>query len=482
MSVIFLPIYIRYIGIEAYGIIGFFAALQSLFFILDLGLSATVNRELARRSSTAVQADDTRDLVRTLEWIYWPTGALIAILVWAVAGLLAEHWLKLASLSVEQAATALRLLGIATALQWPVSFYAGGLSGLQRQVTLNVLNVVFATMRAVGAVCVLWLIAPTIEAYLWWQAGISALQGAVYASVTWTMLSGGSRAPSFQLSQLRQVGGFAVGITGVTILSFLLTQTDRIVLSRILPLDDFGVYAFAASLAFALLRLVQPIVTAVYPRYSQLAATGDLSAMIVFYHRTNQAISATVLPVTAVAAAFAQDLLLLWTGDRALSAASAPIFALLVMGSALNGLMNLPYALQLAHGWTRLAFWINIVSVCIVVPAIWTMGREFGGVGAAFVWPALNLGYVIIAIPLMHRRLLPGEMLRWYWADIFPPLAASLLVVLVWRIAVPRIPDSWVGWVLLLAVLMTTVAASLAASSFPRNILEAWYTKLRSSR
>lgn len=374
---------------------------------------------------------------------------------------------------------ALFLLGLATALQWPVSFYTGGLAGLQRQILLNVLAAVYSTIRSAGALCVLWLVAPTIEAFLWWQVGVSAAQGLTFAFAAWLALPRGSRAPLFRLHQLKQVGGFAVGITGVTILSFLLTQTDRIVLSKILTLDDFGVYAFAASVAFSLLRLVQPIVTAAYPRYSQLVAAADTGSLIDFYHRTNQTMSATVLPVAVVVAVFAKDLLALWTGDAALSAASAPILALLVMGSSLNGLMNLPYTLQLAYGWTRLALWINVVSVGLVVPGIWILGGQFGGVGAASVWLALNLGYVTIGIPLMHRRLLRGEMLRWYTVDILPPLAASMLVGLVWRIAIPMIPDGVTGWALILAVMMTTLAASFAVSSFPRLLFMTWWRKLR---
>jgi len=479
MNVIFLPVYIQYIGIEAFGIIGFFVALQAFFTILDMGLSASLNRELARRSSATLDPDSTRDLVRTLEWICWPTGVLIALVVWAASEPIAQHWLQPVSMSVEQTAGALLLLGLSTALQWPVSFYSGGLAGLQRQVLLNALSAAYSTIRAIGAVCVLWLVAPTIDAFLWWNVGVSAAQGLGFALVIWLALPKGSRAPSFRFRQLKEVGGFAIGMTGVTILSFLLTQTDRIVLSKILTLNDFGVYAFAASLAFSLLRLVQPIVTAAYPRYSQLIAALDTGSLIEFYHHTNQAMSATVLPIAVVVAAFAGDLLRLWTGDAALSAASAPILSLLVLGSSLNGLMNLPYTLQLAYGWTRLALWINVVSVCLVVPGIWILGEQFGGVGAASVWLALNLGYVTIGIPLMHRRLLRGEMARWYTMDILPPLAASLVVGLAWRIAIPRIQDGAIGWALLLAVMMTTLAASSAVSSFPRRTLMTWWRKLR---
>ena len=39
------PIYIHWLGIEAYGLIGFQVTLQALTQALDLGLSPTVNRE-----------------------------------------------------------------------------------------------------------------------------------------------------------------------------------------------------------------------------------------------------------------------------------------------------------------------------------------------------------------------------------------------------------------------------------------------------
>lgn len=301
-----------------------------------------------------------------------------------------------------------------------------------------------------------------------------------YAWIAWWAPPGGLRRPSFSPAELRRIGGFAIGITGITILSFVLIQTDRIVLSKLLALDEFGVYAFAASVVYVLLRLVQPIVTAVYPRYSQLVAAGDVGTLIAFYHWTNQVMAAVVLPAGAVATVFATDILRVWTANPGLSAASGPIMALLVAGMALNGLMNLPYALQLAYGWTTLALWINVVSVCFVVPAVWIIGREFGGVGAAAVWLALNLGYVAVGIPLMHRRLLNGEMSHWYLSDILPPLAASVFVAALWRAGVRETPGGLSGAALLLLVTATTVAASLAVSRYPRIMVRDWWTQWRS--
>ena len=44
MSLAFVPVYIKYMGIEAYGLVGVFATLQALFSLLDFGLSTTMFR------------------------------------------------------------------------------------------------------------------------------------------------------------------------------------------------------------------------------------------------------------------------------------------------------------------------------------------------------------------------------------------------------------------------------------------------------
>ena len=39
MGLVFVPVYIKYLGIESYGLIGFFASLQAWFALLDMGMT-----------------------------------------------------------------------------------------------------------------------------------------------------------------------------------------------------------------------------------------------------------------------------------------------------------------------------------------------------------------------------------------------------------------------------------------------------------
>jgi O-antigen/teichoic acid export membrane protein len=144
--------------------------------------------------------------------------------------------------------------------------------------------------------------------------------------------------------------------------------------------------------------------------------------------------SVLILPVTAVIAFFSYEVLLLWTQNPTTAEKTHILVSILIIGTAFNGLMNLPYALQLAHGWTRLGFYVNLVSVVVLVPLTIFMTWKYGAVGAAVVWVILNSGYILIAVPLMHRRLLPAEKWLWYKKDVGMPLVVAFLTAAAGRL------------------------------------------------
>ncbi len=67
LSFAFVPFYIHFMGIESFGLVGFFITMQAVFLLLDMGLSATVSRELARLSVMPGSEQEMRNSVRTLE-------------------------------------------------------------------------------------------------------------------------------------------------------------------------------------------------------------------------------------------------------------------------------------------------------------------------------------------------------------------------------------------------------------------------------
>jgi O-antigen/teichoic acid export membrane protein len=192
-----------------------------------------------------------------------------------------------------------------------------------------------------------------------------------------------------------------------------------------------------------------------------------------------------VLAATVVLMAFAPQILQLWLGVPDTVARTHRLVTVLAAGTAMNGLMHIPYALQLASGWTTLTMVTNALALCLLVPATILLAREFGPIGAAWVWVALNAGYILIQVPIMHRRLLVGEQWRWYGIDVALPLAAAGACAGVWRIflAPGTGPVRIAGYLAAVsaATLLCAALATPATRELVQRSVERWPGRLPSS-
>jgi O-antigen/teichoic acid export membrane protein len=469
MNIAFIPVYVRILGAEAFGLVGMMLSLQAIALLLDFGMGGVLNREIARRSHLAEASATIGVLVRTFEWIIWPLAIAIAVLISAVAPALANHWLHAEHLSSSTVDGAIRLIGVAVAMLWPTSFYSNGLSGLERQPTLNAIAATFATLRSAGVIGILYYVSPTIEAFLWWNVFVNGLNSLVVAVALWRHVPRGDR-PEFQRTELSAAGRFAGGLVAITALAVALSQLDRIVLSNRLPLAELGYYTVAVSIVAGIGRMIQPMFNAIYPRFSRLVAVDDQSGLRTLYHLGNQCLAPLVAATSCMLAVFAGDVVFLWTGDSGLAIRVAPPLMILVAGTALNGLLNLPYALQLANGWTRLTVMTNFVCLMLGVPfCIWAVDH-YGLVGAALLTFAVNFVNFFVNIPIMHSRLLKGELSAFYLHDVLPAFVTAGLVAALARLALSPLSRGLAS----IIELAVAGAACLLASAASMPLLRGW--------
>jgi len=260
----------------------------------------------------------------------------------------------------------------------------------------------------------------------------------------------------------------------------LVTQIDKVLLSRLLELEVFGYYAFASAIAGVIFTIVGPISQAVYPRMVELAISNDQLRLGEVYHRGAQLVTVLAAPVVMVLFFFSEDIVFVWTGNSALAGQTAPIISALVLGSFLNGLIWIPYHCQLAHGWTSLTLRMNFVAVVILVPAIlWAVPR-YGAVGAAWIWVALNAGYVVVGVQLMHRRVMQSEKWRWYLSDVLLPVSGSIAVLLAAKALQPTQYQNRMVWMIyLLLAGLTALTMTVALADQVRHELLTAFRRLR---
>lgn len=440
ISLAFLPIYIDLLGIAAYGLIGFYTTLVVLLSVLDLGLSTTLNREMARLSTHPNSAREIRDTLRTYEIIYWLLGVILGIIVLLASQWLSQNWLTDVEISKEVIRQSVTLMGFVIALQWPIALYSGALLGLQRQVWLNVILSVSAAIKAVGAVILLTYVQQDILTFFRWQAASAAVTSLSLAYLAWKILPASVKGvrPRFKREILTTNWRFSAGMFGISIVVAVLTQLDKVILSRGLSLQEFGFYSIASTAGVGLNFLVGPIFTSLFPRFTQLASQGQEDSLRKLYHQACQLVSASVLPLSATVIFFSSDILYLWFKEPETVEKTHLLLSLIAFGTTFNSLANLPYALQLAFGWTKLSLYKNIIAVLVLTPLMKVFIFWWGAVGAAAAWILLNASYVFVEVPVMHTRLLRGSLKRWYLVDIGGPMITSLSLASISRWLLPQ--------------------------------------------
>ncbi len=433
MGLAFIPLYIEYLGVEAYGLIGIYAMLQAWLSLLDMGMRPALGREMARFTGGVHDAQSIWDLLRSVEFVAIVIAVAIGSGIWLASGWLASDWVQAEKMSAEVVAQAFTLMGLVTALRFVENIYNSSIAGLQRQVLQNIIVSVMATIRSVGAVGVLLWVSPTIEAFFIWQGLISLLTVVILIGAVYRILPSPPHTASFSLMALLGIWRFAAGMVGITLLSLLLMQVDKILLSRLLTLEAFGYYALAGVVASALYMFTKPIAAAFYPRFVELLTREDDMSLRKSYHQGAQLVTVLMGSAAVVLIVFADRVLFLWTADPVLTQQVAPLMTVLALGTLLNGLMWMPYQMQLAHGWTSLTVKINTIAVAILIPAILLVVPEYGAISAAWIWVALNASYILIGIHFMYQRILVAEKWIWYRADVLIPLTVAGLVALLCR-------------------------------------------------
>ena len=273
MGLAFVPMYIKYLGIEAYGLIGIFAVLNAWFSLLDLGMTPTLGREMARFTGGSQSVESIRDLLRSIELITFFITLVIVVAFGFSADWVATSWLRSITLPRHDISQSVAIMGLVGALRFVETIYRSSILGLQRQVLFNFVNSILATLRGLGALVILGWISSSIQVFFLWQGFLSIITVIIFAAITYSSLPPIRRRARFSIEALREVCRFMVGMLGITFLALLLIHVDKVMLIKLLNLREYGYYALACAVAGVVYMLVTPITQAVYPRMCELRAS-----------------------------------------------------------------------------------------------------------------------------------------------------------------------------------------------------------------
>lgn len=432
VGIVIIPLYLKYMGAEAYGLVGFYTMLQTWFSVLDIGLTPTMARETARLRGGAVGLAHFHQLFRSLRWLFLLVACVGAIALSLLAPSIATRWLNIESLPIDQVIYAIRMMAIIVALRWMSGLYRGVVTGSERLVWLGAYNVAAATMKSVGALPVLMVLGGRPSVFFTYQAFVALTEFAILLMKAHRLVPDTpvSAARPLSFIAIRSILKFSLTLAATSSIWTVVTQADKLILSKLLPLTDFGYFSLAVVVASGVTVVSGPVAGVVMSRMSKLEAEGAVDALLRVYSQTTQLVTVTAVSSALTVSAFAAPLIAAWTGHTDTAAKVAPILIPYALGNAILAMCAFPYYLQYAKGNLRLHVIGSVLFLATLVPTVMWAAPRYGGVGAGYAWLATNVVFFLAWIPYVHHLVHPGVHRGWMLRDILPSSAACVCIAL----------------------------------------------------
>jgi O-antigen/teichoic acid export membrane protein len=423
------PIYLKLLGVESFGLIGFSAVVLVLASLMDGGMATTLNRTMVHYRAGKAEAQSTFDSLRSAEIAIWSVASAAAFAFVMLSPTLAERLLDANGLTATTVSRALALSIAIALMRVTEGIYRAALLGLDRPIAVNTLSALGATARVLGPLPIILYAHGGVLAYFWTQLATSAISLLAFASLTHLDLEGSTFGRGrFDFGALRDLFGFAGAAFAISSLVALVNQTDKLLVARLTSLESFGYYSAAATVATGIYQLVLPTFQSFYPKLSLLHAVekrGEFDALLLKMAGVVGFIAG--VPV-AVILLNAPSVVFAWTGNPLVALRTGPLLFWLCFGTFANGIFHVSLAALLSAN----RHWIAVISTTVLelalVPLL-LLGWRIGGLtGVAAAWSGSMMVWSLVTLVLAGRAVAHTGMISRLILYSLAPFAVALAV------------------------------------------------------
>ena len=404
-GLISVPILIKEMGIDAYGLVGFYIALQGIFQLLDIGLSTTISRQATNYKHSIDQKLFLR-IKKYAEKFFIGVGLCGIILFFYSSNYIANSWLKESNFPSYVINDVIKIMGVIIVIRWTSFLYRGIITGFEEQVWLSKINIIITTLKYYIVIPLIIYLDNHIYFYFKYQLIISVLEIVILIVYSKLLIKNYySNSSNETLTSIKPLLKFALGIASTSTIWILVTQLDKIYLSKIISLKDYGEYSAIFLLASGVTLINNPISLALIPRLTAIASEKNYQKLNEEYKKYTRLICLATAPLAFILIIFSKQIIWVWTGNEELSDSS---YKLLIVYSAANYIVNIggmAYYLQYAKGNVKFHVIGNIISTIIYMPIMLIATNKYGAIGAASSWFIINILYLLFWVPMVHSKL-----------------------------------------------------------------------------
>lgn len=460
------PFIIRYLGDSGYGIWTLVCSFIGYYGLMNMGVSSAIHRFIARYSAKQ-DAQSLNQVASTALAIFSVTGLLALLVSFLLANILADFFHVNAE-SRQAFIHLVWLVGLATAVGFPVEVLGAIVLAREHYVALNIANAVRVLVRVVLTVILLKTdygllgvgLAPLAAAIVF---GVMAIY--LFRKYAGDICLSTANVHRGTLRKLVTYGGIT---TIMTMASLLRNELDSVVIGRMIGLTEVGYYGIAALILRYILRVIVSMTGVLTPRFASLDGAGRHEDLQQLFLRASRVTSLMTFFICIQAYLFGERFIELWIKNPEYAVA-VPVLHILLIGWCLtlsqNPGLGLMYALN-RHGTFAIALvceafanvglslylasrmGLNGVAIGTMIPMVVTnvivrpilisrIAKISIGRYAAAILPGMMIGAVMVA--LIHLLRLPAylrecSLLNAAWVVVGSVIVSGGLCMIWWRI------------------------------------------------
>lgn len=427
LALVTVPLYLKLIGPERYGILAIAWLILGYFGLFDLGLGrATTQRIAALRDATA---QERAVAFGTALATNIGIGVLGALILAPIAWYMFAYGMTMNPALRAETLPSIPLLALSVPIATTMGVLSGALMGRERFLETNRIGIVSTSLFQVIPLLIAWLFSPHLTGLLAASLAARAI-GLIMLWRSCTTEFGAGAFRHFDRSQLRVLLAYGGWVTVTSMFGPLLVVVDRFAIGAVLDAIAVTIYTVPMQVTTRLASITATLGNALFPRLA--VAEGDEALRL---SRTGVAvILACISPAVLAGFVLMHPALVLWVGhdigDRA-----APIGRILLVAAWLNTFAQIPYVRLQASGRPDIVSKVLLAELPFYLPALfWGLSR-FGLLGAAVVY------IVRVAIDLTVLTWAANRRLQLFGAILAYVVVFALLEAMI-RLTLPSL---WVS-------------------------------------
>lgn len=381
VAIVAVPITVRALGVERFGILALAWIVLGYFSLFDLGLGRATTRFAAEALSLG-QTDRFARLMWTSIGLQAALGLIGAVVLLAIAPFIVTQLLNVPPALVNEAQLCFVVLAAAVPATLVTAAARGGLEAGQRFDLVNLVaapsSVLFYVLSALGAIAGLPL--PGIVLLL---VGNRVAAGVAYLALARRAFPAVSRI-AVDLSVAPSLLTYGGWVSISSVVGPALVYADRFTIGAVLSLAAVAYYAAPFDVITRLLVIPGAMALTLFPAFSA-AGHGREERLPGLYGRAMRYVLLAVAPLVLLALLFGDALLRIWLGPD-FERESALVFRLLSIGVLINALGFIPYSLLQAIGRADLTAKFHLAELAPFLALVWILTTSFGLVGTALAW------------------------------------------------------------------------------------------------